>query len=146
MTTSYIGATLSVSADAPASEDATGYGALSWTEVGRVISIGEFGDQSQDISFDVLKIGRTVHASGPKDIGEVPVVIEYDGADAGQTLVKDNNNTNTSLSFQITDPDGASIYFFGLVANLRYNERTANNYKGQSFVIRGQSALVETTP
>ena len=141
MSISYIGTTLSIVSGSPATEDETGYAALSFVEVGKIVSIGEVGDESEDIAFDLLKPGRRTHVSGVKDLGEIPVTIEYDGADAGQDLIRAANNTNTTHSFLITDPDGEEIYFQGLVANVKDLAREANQYKGFNMVIRGQTGV-----
>ncbi len=143
MSISFIGSTLSVSAAKPATEDASGYGALTWTEVGKVVSIGELGDEAEDIAFDVLKTGRKNHVNGVKDIGDVPVTIEYDVSDAGQVIITAGNNGNTTHSFRITDTDGENWYFYGLIANQKMMARESGQYKGQSFVMRGQSGLVK---
>lgn len=145
MSTSYVGSTLSVVASTPAAEDQSGYEALSYTEVGKVISIGEIGDTSEDINFDLLKPGRRSHVNGVKDLGEISVVIELDNTDAGLTIIQAANNSNTTHSFVVTDSDGEDVYFQGLVANLRDSERTANTYKGASFVIRGQTGVTRVT-
>lgn len=144
MSISYIGSTLSVVASAPSAEDASGYEALSFTEVGRVVSIGELGDTSEDIAFDLLKPGRRSHVNGVKDLGEVSVTVEYDRADAGLTILEAAANGNTTHSFKVTDSDGDDYYFQGIVANLRDFERTANQYKGLTFVIRGQTGVTKT--
>lgn len=143
MSISYIGSTLSVVAAEPAAETASGYTALSFVEVGRVISIGELGDTSEDIAFDLLKPGRRSHVNGVKDLGEINVVFEYDRDDAGLTILEAGNNGNTTHSFVVTDTDGDDYYFQGLIANLRDSERTANTYKGGTFVIRGQSGITK---
>lgn len=142
MSISYIGSTLSIAASTPSSEDASGYGAISYIVVGKVISIGEVGDTSEDITFDLLASGRRSHVNGVKDLGEISVVLETDLSDAGLAVLKAANNGNTTHSFEITDSDGESVYFQGLVANLRDSERTANTYKGSSFVMRGQTGVV----
>lgn len=141
MSISFIGSTLSIVAGTPATEDQAGYEALSYTEVGKIVSIGELGDTSEDISFDLLKPGRKTHVNGVKDIGEVPIVLETDTADAGQVILEAANNGNVTHSFRVTDSDGEDVYFQGLVANMRDNERTASNYKGKSGVLRGQSGI-----
>ena len=143
MSISYIGSTLSVVASLPAAETVSDYAALSFTEVGKVISIGELGDTSEDIAFDLLKPGRRTHVNGVKDLGEISVVLEYDRDDAGLTILEAAANGNTSHSFVVTDTDGDDYYFYGLVANLRDSERTANTYKGLSFIIRGQSGVTK---
>lgn len=143
MSISYIGSTLGVVASTPASEDQSGYEALSFTNVGKVISISELGDTSEDITFDLLQTGRRSHVSGVKDLGEVAVAIEYDRDDAGLTILEAANNGNTTHSFRVTDTDGDDYYFQGVVANLRDNERTASGYKGMTFVIRGQTGVTK---
>lgn len=143
MSISFVGSTLSIVSGSPATEDQVGYEALSWDEVGKVVSIGEVGDNSEDIAFNLLKAGRTTHVNGTKDMGEIPVTIEYDSSDAGQTTVRAANNSNTTHSFKIEDSDGVAYYFQGLVANLRTLERTANQYKGFTFAIRGQTGITE---
>lgn len=139
MSITFIGSTLHVIASAAASEDPSDYALLSMTEVGKVISIGEFGDTSEDVSFDLLKTGRRTHVSGVKDLGEIPVAIEYDRDDAGLTIIEAGNNGNTTHTFKITDSDGDVYYFQGLIANLKTKERTASGFKGMNFVIRGQT-------
>ena len=143
MSISFIGSTLSVVSGSPATEDESGYTALSVTEVGKVVSFGELGDESEDIAFDLLKPGRKTHVNGVKDLGEIPVTIEYDRADAGQVLIRAANNGNTTHSFVVTDTDGDDYYFQGLVANLKDLERTASQYKGANFVIRGQTGITK---
>lgn len=139
MSISYIGTCLYIAVGSPATEDETGYDALTWVEVGKIVSIGELGDESEDIAFDLLKPGRRTHVSGVKDLGEIPVTIEYDREDAGQDIVRTANNTNVTHSFRIDDPDGDEIFFQGLVANIKFLERVANQYKGFNMVIRGQT-------
>lgn len=143
MSISYIGSTLAIASGSPATEDQSGYEALSLTTVGKVISIGELGDTSEDIAFDLLQPGRRSHVNGVKDLGEISVVLEYDRADAGLTILEAANNGNVTHTFRVTDTDGDDYYFQGLVANLRDSERTANTYKGQTFIIRGQTGITK---
>ena len=143
MSITFIGSTLSVYAGTPATEDQTGYEALTWVEVGNVVSIGGLGDTSEDVTFDLLKTGRRSHVSGVKDVGEVPVTIEYNRSDAGLTILEAANNGNTTHSFRVTDSDGDDYYFQGLVANMTDNERTASQYKGINFVMRGQTGITK---
>lgn len=143
MSISFIGSTLALVSGAPATEDAAGYEAQSHVELGKVVSIGELGDESEDIAFDLLKPGRKTHVNGVKDLGEVPVTIEYDLADAGQVILRTANNGNTTHSFKVEDADGDVYYFQGLIANLKDLERTASQYKGANFVIRGQTGVTK---
>ncbi len=148
MSISFVGTTLAVTPGTPGTEDSSGYEAMSpaLTTVGKVIDISEVGDQSTDIAFDLLQPGRTTHVNGVKDMGEITVTCEYDATDAGQDLISASNNTNTTHSFRITDADGADRYFYGLVANVRDLARSANQYKGFTFIVRAQSGTVDTDP
>jgi len=139
---SYIGSTLNMVAGTPATEDQSGYEALSYVEIGKVVSFGPLGDTSEDISFTLLKTGRTKHVNGAKDLGEVAVTVEFDRADSGMTLLEAANNSNTNQSFKVTDTDGDDHYFQGIIANLTDPERTASTYKGKNFVVRGNTAIV----
>ena len=145
MSISYVGSTLSVVASTPATEDQSGYEALSFTEVGLVVSISAIGDTSEDINFDLLKTGRRSHVNGVQDLGEISVTIEVGNSDAGQEIVRGAANGNTTHSFVVTDADGEDVYFQGVIANYQDSERTANTYKGATFVIRGQTGVTRVT-
>lgn len=137
----YIGAAIAVSAATPATIDAAGFGALTYTSVGHITEWGEVGDSAEDTSETTLA-GRTFHANGALDGGAVPFTILIDGANSGQTILRTNNNTNTQVSVKITDPDGQIAYFYGVVANMKDRQRTASTMKGVAGEIRVNSATV----
>lgn len=137
----YIGAAIAVSAATPATIDAAGFAALTWSVVGKITEWGEIGDTSEDVSETTLA-GRTFHANGALDGGAVTFTILIDGADAGQTILKTKNNTNDEVSARVTDPDGQVSYFHGKVANLRDRARTASTMKGQTGEFRVNSPTV----
>ena len=137
---SYIGAVIAVSVATPATVDASGFNALTYTTVGKVASFGSVGDSSADITIELLD-GRTEHVNGVKDGGVIPFTVRSD-TDAGQTLLVNNSNNNVDLSFKITDVDGKIAYFYGKIANVKDNERAPGSYKGLSGEIRVNSATV----
>jgi hypothetical protein len=138
---SFIGTVVQVSVATPATVDASGFNALTWTTINKIVQWGEVGDQSNDIGIECLD-GRTEHVNGGKDGGEIPWTFRTDTGDAGQAILRNNSNNNTTLSFKITDPDGTIAYYFGLCANARDIERTSSNYKGMTGVIRVNSATI----
>lgn len=141
---SYIGATVQVVAGAPATEDAAGYTALSFsTALGYVVELGELGDTSNDISVDTLA-GRTYHVNGSKDGGEVAFTFAVDGAvsDAGQAILIAKSNTNDEVSFKVTDPDGEVLYFHGKIANVKDQARNNSAYKGMTGAVRVNGPVV----
>lgn len=137
----YIGALIAVSAGVPATVDAAGFAARTFTTVGKITEWGETGDQSEDVTETTLA-GRTYHANGALDGGSIPFTFLIDGPDAGQTILRTANNTNDEVSVRITDPDGQIIYYHGKVANLRDRARNASTMKGLSGEFRVNSGTV----
>ncbi len=142
--TSYIGATVAIAVAQPATEDQTGYEALSWTVVENVKSVGEFGDQAEDISFNLLASGRTSHVNGAKDIGDIPIAFALDPlSNTGISIVETNSAGNTVCSIRITDTDGTDFYMYGFVASYRQNERNTSVEQGGTFIFRPQSGITK---
>ena len=135
-----IGTTLHVIAAAPATEDEAGYAALSMIETGGVVSIGEKGDDAEDVTVSSLKSGRTEHSIGAIDGGAVAVSCKNILADAGQIIIKAGNNNDVDHSFKMTDPDGTIFYFQGKIASGKYSEKTASAFEGYAFEIRINTA------
>jgi hypothetical protein len=141
MSISYIGSKLWVKAQLPASFTATGYNALTFVEVKGIVDVGEVGDQQNDIVIDTL-VGRVEHVNGSSDLGEIPVSYNFISADAGQVIIRAGAGTNTAHSFKVQDADGKVAYFHGVIANVRDRARSSSEYKGETFTIRGNSAVV----
>lgn len=139
--TTYIGAVIGCVAATPATVDSTGFAALTYTTIGRITEFGEIGDSAEDATETTLA-GRTTHVNGALDGGTAAFTVLIDGSDAGQTILRTNNNTNTTVSFKITDPDGKISYFYGLVANIKDRARSSNTIKGVSGEVRINSAVV----
>jgi hypothetical protein len=147
---SYIGATIAVVAGTfPGSEDKSGYeGAGTYVTVGKILSIGEIGDAHAAIEIATLA-GRNIRVVGIADGGAVEVVIAVDEDDAGQSALDTINGSNTMSTFRIVDPAPATAqkvsYFGGLVASLRDNARTPTNYRGKTFQLFVNTAVLRTT-
>jgi hypothetical protein len=139
---SYIGALVQMVASVPATTDASGFGALTYTTIGKIVSVDPTGDTTDNISIPLLA-GRVEHVNGAADGGEIPMAFRWDGGtDAGQTLILANNNGSQNCSFKITDPDGKIEYFFALIANYQSMARNTQNYKGYNFVARVNSPVI----
>ena len=136
----YIGSTLHVSAGEVA-DTLLAYQGVTPTEVGKVVSIGRLGDMSQDVSHVLLKNGRTRRANGALDVGEIPVVVEYDAADAGYAIILAGANTQNVHVFKFSDADGEDRYLQGVIANLATSERTSSSIKTAEFTIRAQTGI-----
>lgn len=140
---SFIGSTIGlVASPRDPSADASDYGAKVFIEIGSVVSVGRLGDTSSSISINLLKEGRTIYVNGEKTLGEIEVGIAFDVSDTAQSTIFDDANTNKNYWFEVSDEDGETYYFQGLLANFQFLERATSQYKGATFVIRGNSGIV----
>lgn len=131
-----IGSTISIVASVPASEDQSGYEALSFTEVGKVLSVPELGDDSESGTVTLLKTGRTQHYNGAKIVPPFTIPYVYDLTDAGQVIIRANCNGSTEVTVRVTDADGRDVYIQGVLANLHDIERAPGSYRGETVEFR----------
>lgn len=144
---SYIGATLSIFVGAPATYDAAGFAALSWSAtLGKIASIGQIGDESEAISVPTLE-GRTYIMNGSVSGGEIPISFLYDpaGGSAAVAIINANKDTNNVVSLRIIDPDSKVTYLTGYLANFKDNERGPSSAKGYNFVCRATGAPIRVS-
>lgn len=113
--TTAAGTALAISAATPATFDAAGYGALTYTEIGNIEKIGAIGASFAKVEFTPLK-GPKKKFKGSVDYGSLQPSLAHDEADAGQTLLRTAANDLVTLySFKVTYPDGAKRFFQGRV-------------------------------
>ncbi|HEY0130113.1 MAG TPA: hypothetical protein VGB57_01825 [Allosphingosinicella sp.] len=114
--TTAAGSTLAISAGNPATEDAAGYAALVYTEVGQIEKIGGLGATFAKVEFQPLKGAKQKH-KGSVDYGSLAPTMAHDSTDAGQTLVRTASDDATSklYSFLVTYPTGEKRYCQGRV-------------------------------
>ncbi|TCD04277.1 hypothetical protein EYB45_08495 [Erythrobacteraceae bacterium CFH 75059] len=110
------GSALAISVAAPATQDAAGYAALTFTEIGLIDKIGAIGGTFAEVEFQPLK-GPKITLKGSRDNGTLNPSYAVDSNDAGQALMRTAANDPTSkfYSFMITRPDGEKVYFGGIV-------------------------------
>lgn len=106
------GSTIAFSAAVPATFDAAGYTALTFTEVGGVETIGALGATTNKVDFQPLKGPKEKH-KGSTDYGSLQPSIALDDTDAGQTLMKTaaEPDNNALYSTRVTYPTGAKRFF-----------------------------------
>ena len=110
------GSALAISVATPATFDATGYAALTFTEIGQIEKIGALGAAFAKVEFTPLKGPKQKH-KGSVDYGSLQPSLAHDDADAGQTLLRTAGADATSklYSFKVTLADGAKRFFQGRV-------------------------------
>ncbi len=108
------GSTLAISAAAPATNDAAGFTALTFTDIGNVEKIGTIGTTFAKVEFQPLKGGKQKYKGSP-DYGALQPSVALDSADAGQSLMQTSADDESQklYSFRATYQDGAKRFFQG---------------------------------
>lgn len=114
-----IGGFLSASAAAPATYDAVGYAALTWTDVAEVSEIPEYGAEHSAVTFVPLKTGIVNKFHGELNYGSITMPMALDTADAGQILLKAALTSKDEISFRETRSDASVQYFSGKVMSFK---------------------------
>ena len=103
------GTTFKVSASTPATFDSSGYNALSFTTVGEVTNIGDFGRMYAKIVHNPVGNRGLVKKKGSFDEGALNLALGLDTDDAGQIIMKAGCLSDSDYSFLITTPTLNSI-------------------------------------
>lgn len=104
------GSTLSLSAGIPATFNVAGYTALTWTAVGEITDLGEFGREFNLITHNPLGSRGTVKLKGSFNEGSISVSLALDTDDAGQILAKAAALSDNDYSVKIITQNGDDYY------------------------------------
>ena len=124
------GSTIGVVASTPATLDPAGFAALTYTLIGEVTDLGEFGVVYELVTHNPIATRRTVKRKGSKNKGSIPMVIGRDRSDAGQVVLQagaDGVNVDVVHSFAITLQNNDIIYFTGQIMSFTDNLGSVNN-------------------
>lgn len=134
-------------------DTATEYAALTWTEIGLVESLGEFGDEASVVNFASLNDGRQRKAKGVRDAGNLALTVARDASDPGQDALIAAEATNNKFAFKVTYPDRVTPtgtdgidYFRALVSSKRNNVGSADSVIRRSFMLGIDSEIVSVDP
>lgn len=138
-----IGTKLYLSADAPASEDSTGYGALSWTQVKGVATVPELGPSASLVSQADLEDGVVRKAQGEVDYGGGAVNYRVINSDAGQDLVKTAFDSQSIYSAKVERSTGLIEYCQVIIMGYRTAESSTGNFYSVSSDMQVTSKIIE---
>ncbi len=116
---SHAGAKFSISTTAQNDDlDQAGFEALSWTEVSPVGSMGEYGINTNMLTYDTWNTLVAKKAKGITNAGDPAVEVARDDADAGQTAMRAAGAPDAfdSYAFKVEKQDGSIDYLRGLVS------------------------------
>lgn len=134
----------------PTADTVSEYAALTFVELTGVETIGEFGDQAQLVTFQLLGEGRTRKLKGAKDAGDIQVVCAHDPLSTSQAAMVGFAALPYSYAFKVLAADGAdandedsAFYFTGKVMSAPFNPGDANTPARRTFNIAIDTAVVE---
>lgn len=120
-----------------------------YTEVGEVEDLGEFGDQAEDVTFASLADERMRHLKGIRDAGVMPVVVGADDSDAGQDALIAAEADTLDYNFKVVLNDALTLggtpsehYFRGKVMSKRLSVGSANNVVRRTFNVGINTAIL----
>lgn len=139
------GASLAVSVATPATEDQAGYEALSWTDVGEISDLGEFGPVYEVVTFNNIASRVTRKFKGTVNYGTQDVQLGADPTDAGQSILfegADGTEIDTVHSFRVTLQDGTDYYFQSKIFSFATTVGAANNIVSASASLEIESQVI----
>lgn len=113
------GTTIKLSAGTPATFNAAGYAALTWTTIGEVTDLGEFGREYNLVTHNPLGNRGTVKKKGSFNEGSITLQLGLDTDDAGQILAKTASTSDSDYSFEIATQNGDKYYFQAQVMSFK---------------------------
>lgn len=120
------GTVFSVSASAPATNDASGFAALTFTQVGEILTLGEFGVMVSPINKDFLDDQVTQKYHGQINAGDLSITVGRASGDAGQAICEAAVTSKAKLSCKVTFSDGSIQYFRAKVFSYTANPVTGD--------------------
>lgn len=137
------GSTLGISAVLPSTFDATGYNALTYTAVGEITDLGEFGTEYSLVSFTALGNRRVRKFKGSYNNGQLALQLGRDTSDAGQTALRNALASDNSYAFKVTLQNGTKLYFTAKVMSYKTSIGSVDQITGANASLEVDSDIVE---
>lgn len=109
------GTTISISAAAPATFDATGYAALTFSTIGEITDGGSHGRTYAEVTHQPISSRATRKFKGSFNEGTKTLQLAISPGDAGQVLLKTALASDAPFSFKVLYQGGDIDYFQALV-------------------------------
>lgn len=141
------GTTLRITASAPATFNAAGYGTLFPATptatnplVGEITNLGEFGREYNLITHNPIGTRSTVKAKGSFNEGSISLELALDQGDAGQMLLKTASQSDADYYFEVKDLRGNKAYFPAKVMSFKTNIGTVDQITTATVMLELTSA------
>jgi hypothetical protein len=137
------GTTVAISASLPATYDAAGFGALTFTTIGEITDAGEYGKEYNLVTHNPLADRKTYKRKGSYNNGSMTLQMGRVPDDAGQVLLLSAQDSDNSYSFEVTLQDGTVNYFTGQVMSYRTSIGSVDQITSASVTVEVDSDIVE---
>jgi hypothetical protein len=136
----------------PATFNAAGYAALTYVDLGCASNLGEFGDESSEVTFDCINTGRTLKIKGQRNAGNMTLTLALDDTTDGFDNVQaaESDDSTGDYYFKIEFPNklnatgtNAIRYFGGKVMSAREVVGGANDVVTINLVISINTPIVK---
>lgn len=124
----------------------------SWVEIGWLETIGQFGDQATEITFDAIGEGRTQKLKGTRNAGNMELVCGVDSSDAGQAALRAAEATSFDYAFRVDFNDApengtpSQRFFIAKVMTAAEQLDAANNVVRLNATLAINSNIVVVDP
>lgn len=123
------GTTFGISAATPATFNAAGYAALTFTNIGNIDNAGSDGRVYNEVTFNPIATRGTQKFKGSFNEGNKSITLAYDSSNPGIQLLKTALNDDSDYSFEIGLPDGGFRYFQAKVMSFVNEENTVDDIR-----------------
>lgn len=136
---------------AAATDTGSEFAALTWVEIGDIVSYGEFGSSYEEIVHQPINDGQTYRFKGTRNDGSLQLNLGRAPADAGQAILVTANGSYKDYDFKIAlndTPDAVGstptiMYFAGKVMSYTTNVPSSNSIVGSTATIGINGNILE---
>lgn len=129
------GATIGISATAPTAYTKVGWEAATFTTIGEVTDLGDFGREYAKVEHKPLATRATQKRKGSYDEGSIALGLGLDSADAGQILLKTASQSDADYYFCITLQGGDKYFFPAQVMSFKTTVGSVDNIVNASVTL-----------
>lgn len=137
------GTTLGISAVLPATYTSTAFALLTFTDIGEITDMGEFGREYALVTHNPLGDRRTVKRKGSYNDGALTMSLGRVPSDAGQALLLTARDDDDSYAFVVTLQDGTKQYFSAQVMSYTTSVGSVDQITGASVMVEIDNDIIE---
>ena len=140
------GTTIGISATLPATENQAGYEALTFTLIGEVTDLGEYGKEYATVTHNPIASRKTIKRKGSFNNGTLALQLGLDKADAGQVICDAAVDSDNNYAFAITYQDGTIDYMSAQVMSFKTNAGSVDQILSGSINLEVNTDIISVLP